>query len=128
MKFIFTISLLLISFIGFSQKIINYDSLLIGRWIDVKDTRDSKSYQKLNLEIEYKTNGELISYQDGKIISTSKWKIEYKRIKKSIFLINNTLVLKLTKDKLVTIGCECNDYENNCPNKNCYKTTYRKVK
>lgn len=59
-------SLLLISFIGFSQKIINYDRLLIGRWIEVKDTKDSKSYPKLTLEIEYKTNGELSSYQDGR--------------------------------------------------------------
>jgi len=56
MKIIITISLLLISIISCGQDTVNYDSLLIGRWVDIKDTRDSKHYPKLNLEKEFKEN------------------------------------------------------------------------
>ena len=129
MKIITTISLLLISIISCAQDTtINYDNLLIGRWVDIKDTRDSKHYPKLNLEKEFKKDGKYIMYQDGKIIYEGNWKIEIKKVKKSIFLVNRMPVLKITEDKLVMLGCECGDYENNCPKKNCYKTTYQRVK
>jgi hypothetical protein len=119
--------LLLIGFNGLGKND-RIKSLLIGRWIVVKDTGDDSHYPKLNLEIEYKSNREFIEYQAGKIISSGKWKLANKRIKKSIFLINYILILKQTKDKFVKLVFECNDYKHNCPNKSCYKTTYKKLK
>jgi len=106
-----------------------YD-MLLGKWKSIKDTRGK---QYTDITQEFKGNGDWLIFQNGKLIDSSKWETEKRKIIKSKFLLKEAgssvgiPVLKLTDSKLVMLYCEC-DILKNFIKKNSYKVTYERVK
>ena len=113
----------------------NYDSLLIGKWELIDDSRNLEYKNKL--EYEFKSNGEWIVYTDGEIQYTFTWKTDNIKFKKSIFLLSGimddglnispTAILKINENEMIQMDCECG-IPKHFRKRHSYILKYKKVK